>query len=140
MAKKRDEALLLALAAGATVEQAARHAGCSVRTVYRRQQDGDFRRAIKETRSRMFERALGRLCHASARAAGTLTRLLASSEVAYVRLGAAKSVLELGARLREGQELEERLAAVERRLEERGHDELRAPAAGGRAGTNGRGH
>ncbi len=64
----------------------------------------------------MFEQALGAVASAGVTAAQTLRDLLrASSE--SVRLGAARSVLELGSRLRESVELEERLSRLEQVLE-----------------------
>jgi len=56
-----DDELILALAAGATVREAAEQAGISERTAHRRLADADFRRAVDEARGRMFDAALGRL-------------------------------------------------------------------------------
>jgi hypothetical protein len=50
-----------------------------------------------------------------ARAAGTLAKLL-DAEKESVRLGAARALLELGVKLRESVELEQRLAALEQRM------------------------
>jgi hypothetical protein len=62
----------------------------------------------------MIGRALGKMADGMAEAAGTLRELL-TAESESVRLGAARSLLELGVKLRESVELEERLAALERR-------------------------
>jgi hypothetical protein len=114
--KNADAALLASLAGGATVRKAAARAGVSERTAYRRLREEAFRRRVAQARGDMVSRAVGKLADASARAVDTLRGLLsASSETA--RLGAARSILELGARLREAGELEERLRHLEERLE-----------------------
>lgn len=107
-----DNKLILALAAGATVRDAAEQAGVGERTVYRRLADTDFRRAVSEARGRLFDAALGKLAGIAAKAAGTLERLM-ESDKPNVALGAAKAALELGPRLRELTELEDRLARLE---------------------------
>jgi hypothetical protein len=58
--------------------------------------------------------AMGRLAAAATKATDTLERLMTSTKDT-VALGAARSVLELGQRLRESVELEQRIAALERR-------------------------
>ncbi|HWB13030.1 MAG TPA: hypothetical protein VG826_27640 [Pirellulales bacterium] len=132
-----DEELILALAAGATVREAAERAGVGERTVYRRLADADFRRAVSEARDRMFDAARGRLAGLAGRAAETLERLM-ESERPSETLGAAKAVLELGPRLRKWAEVDEGINHLEDDEEETderqafaGDDELvRALAAG----------
>ena len=112
MTPKADFSLILALASGATVEKAARTSGLSRATVYRRLEDPDFKRRLVATRSAMLSRAVGTLADASTEAATTLRALLgADSET--VRLGACRAILELGTRLRESEELAQRLSALE---------------------------
>jgi hypothetical protein len=123
--RKADDALLLALACGATVDQAARQCQLSPRTVYRRLEDGDFRRRLQGLRADMVQRTAGALTAAASEAVRTLLELLRAPAQAHVRLGAARSVLELGVKLREAAELEERLAALEERLAERDRDSPR---------------
>ncbi|HEV3341917.1 MAG TPA: hypothetical protein VG125_16235 [Pirellulales bacterium] len=132
-----EEELILALAAGASVREAAEQAGVGERTVYRRLADADFRRAVSEARGRMFDTAFGRLAGLASKAAETLERLMESEKPA-VALGAAKAVLEVGPRLRESTEVEERISRLEDQADETngnqtpaGEDELvRALAAG----------
>jgi hypothetical protein len=111
-----DEALLLALACGATADSAAQKAGVGARTVHRRLADPDFRRRLQELRGDMVQRTSGALTAASTEAVRTLLELLKPTQPPAVRLGAARAVLELGLKLREAAELEGRLAAVEERL------------------------
>ena len=55
--KKADEALALALACGATVEQAAQKAGVSARTAHRRLAAPAFQRRVREAKVEMVQRA-----------------------------------------------------------------------------------
>ncbi|HWB07951.1 MAG TPA: helix-turn-helix domain-containing protein [Pirellulales bacterium] len=107
-----DDELILALAAGATVREAAAQVGVSERTAYRRLADADFRRAVTEARERIFDAVRGRLAGLASKAAETLERLMESDKPAEA-LRAAKAVLELGPRLREATEREERVSRLE---------------------------
>lgn len=110
--KSSDETLILALASGASRASAAKAAGVSERTVFRRMQDADFRQRLDEARATMLSNAVARLTASATSAAVTLHNLLtADSET--VQLGAARSILELGSRLRESTELAARIAALE---------------------------
>lgn len=115
--KKADEVLSLALARGDTVAAASEAASIGERTAYRRLADPEFRRHVVELRAGMVERALGKLADAATEAVDTLRTLL-SSGTDSTRLGAARSILELGTKLRESVELEQRLAMLETRLDE----------------------
>ena len=111
---KADAALVAALAGGSTVEDAAATAGVGVATVYRRLQVPEFRAQIDDARAALIAAAVARLGAASTRAVTTLEGLLAADSEA-VRLGAARSILDLGAKLREHEDLAERVRALEER-------------------------
>jgi len=72
--------------------------------------------AAPEDQAEMVGRALGKMADGMADAADRLRQLLAA-ESESVRLGACRALLELGVKLRESVELEQRLADVEARLE-----------------------
>lgn len=112
--KNADGVFMTALAAGATVEQAALTAGIAVRTGFRRLADPGFRQRVAEARAAMMDRSLGMLANATCEAVASLQGLL-SAESETARLGAAKAVLELAAKFRETVELEQRLQALEAR-------------------------
>jgi len=114
--QKTDEALLTALVCGATVENAARQCGVTERTVYRRLRDPEFQRRLLEVRADMVQRTAGMLTAAAMEAVKTLLSLQKESIPAAVRLGAARAVLELGVKLREAMELEQRIVALEKQL------------------------
>lgn len=86
----------------------------SERTAHRRLEDAGFRQQVTEARARLVENALGQLADASTEATATLRALL-NADGEGVRLGAARSILEIGAKLRESVEYEQRLAALEQR-------------------------
>ena len=114
---KGDDTLLLAMAEGRTVREAASVAGVGERTATRRLADPAFRRRVAEARAEMVARALGKMADGMAEAADTLRQLLRAKGES-VRLGAARSILELGNKLRESAEIEARLQAVERQIVE----------------------
>ena len=114
--RSADDALLLALACGATVESAARSAGISQATAYRRLTEAAFRRRLQDLRADMVQRTAAALTAAASEAVRTLLALQKDDQPAPVRLGAAKAVLEIGTRLREAAELEARIAALEGQL------------------------
>ncbi len=110
--RNADEALALAVAAGQTLRDAAAAASVSERTAARRWADPDFRRRVNALRGDMVQRSLGHMADGMAEAAGVLRALL-SAESESVRLGAARSMLEYGVKLRETVDFNERLRALE---------------------------
>jgi hypothetical protein len=118
----RDAGLLAALAAGATVRQAAAQARVSERTAHRRLANPDFRRRVAEVRAQMMGRALGKMADSMAAAADTLRSLLAAKSDS-IRLGACWAVLELTPKLREFIDHEERLQALEKQVAGKGGTE-----------------
>jgi hypothetical protein len=113
--KKADEALLRGLACGATVDSAARAAGISARTAHRRLKEEAFQKKLQDVRAEMVQRTAGMLTGSGLEAGKTLVSLLDSTVPPTVRHGAARTILELGLKLRENAEMEERIAALEAR-------------------------
>jgi hypothetical protein len=111
----RDDLLLAAFLAGKSAEEAATAAGCSKRTAYRRLHDAGFRERLAVERRLVLDRTADRLSNYALAAADALHQLLASNNE-LVRLGAARSILDNAARVRELQTFEQRLAALEARL------------------------
>jgi hypothetical protein len=111
--RKAENALLLALACGATAEAAGRQCGLSQRTIFRRLADPAFKRQLQALRADMVQRTSGALTAAATEAVRTLLDLQKGPQPPAVRLGAAKAVLELGLKIRESAEFEERLIALE---------------------------
>jgi HEAT repeat protein len=108
----KETQLVLALAAGASVASAARKAGCSARTLFRRLEDDAFRRQVARARTQIVSRATSMLAQTSIRAVATLRKLL-NDENPSVKRMAARGVLDALARLSGQGEIEERVAALE---------------------------
>src|SRR5665213_2112767 len=104
--KKAEDALLLALACGASVEQAARQCRLSPRTVYRRLDEPDFRSRLQGLRADMVQRTAGAVTAAATEAVRTLLDLLTPPAPPAARLGGARSVREFGGKPRETAESE----------------------------------
>ena len=113
---KEDTLLLIALAAGDTVAEAADKAKVSERTAFRHQQKPEFQRQLSQLRGQMQAQAIGMLARISSDAAETLEALMGEDHPPTVRLGAARAILDLGGRLREQGEVEARLTAIEQQF------------------------
>jgi hypothetical protein len=111
--KKADDKLLMALACGASVEAAARECGLSTRTVYRRKLEPAFAQRLQQLRADMVSRTGGMLTAAGGESVKTLLELQKPSVPPATRLGAARATIELGMKVREANELEQRIAALE---------------------------
>jgi hypothetical protein len=112
--KNKEEALIQALAFGASVEGAARKAGVSERTVYRRLAKPAFQARLDQARLDMVLRTTGLLTGAGIGSVKTLVDLQQDAAApAGVRRGAARDILELAVRYRDSAETERRLGAIE---------------------------
>src|SRR5260370_20952764 len=112
--KGTDQALLQALGCGATVENAARKAGISERTAYRRLDNPVFVEQLNQLRAEMVQRTAGMLTGAGFGAVKTLVDLQQDAAVPpAVRRGAALDVLELALKYRETADFEQRVVALE---------------------------
>jgi hypothetical protein len=94
----RDGALQAALLQGLTTEAAAKAAGVSERTAYRRTSDPGFQRELAQARARALSRALSVLVDGTAGAAAQLRWLATHAEQESIQLAACRSVLELALR------------------------------------------
>ena len=121
---REDTLLLIALASGDTVAEAAEKAKMSERTAFRRLQDTDFQRQLSQLRGQMQARAMGALARIASDAVDTLEVLIGEDSPPTVRLGASRAILDLGARLREATEIEERVVALEAAVSERRSEKI----------------
>ncbi|MFO0846618.1 MAG: hypothetical protein U0797_30335 [Gemmataceae bacterium] len=113
-----DAQLAAALARGERVEDAARLAGVSARTAFRRLKgDPGFRAMVAEARSQMVRRVAGRLADAGERAVGTLVGLLDGEDL-RVGLGAPARSSNTCSRRRSWSSCEERVRDLERAIRE----------------------
>ena len=109
-----DHLLVAALAAGSTIRDAATAAGVGERTVRRRLKDPSFRAQVDAARHTAIDLAVARLSDSAGFAATALRQLAESAQAETVRLGACRTILELGLKWREHGDLTERIAALER--------------------------
>jgi hypothetical protein len=117
-----DDMLIVALACGATVENAAQSAQVSARTAHRRLEDPAFKERVRIYKAEMVQRIAGMLTAGSLEAIKKLLGLLQDPKTpASVLVGAVRTLLEFGIRVRESAELEQRLVAVEQLLKEKAH-------------------
>src|SRR5262245_11191077 len=117
---------------------AAAAVGISLRTCRRRMAEPGFAARVRQARQQLLSAGLGRLSRLTARAATTLGKLLAADQPAAVRRAAAASILAEAARFHEATDLADRMAEVERRLDEQsGEKHGHTGAAGAGGGQNG---
>jgi hypothetical protein len=115
--QEATKVLLQALACGATVENAARKAGITERTAYRRLADPEFAKQVQQQRADMVQRTLGMLTGAAISSVKTLLDLQQDAAVpAAVKRRAAHDVLELARKYRESETWEGRILNLERAL------------------------
>jgi hypothetical protein len=115
--RQAAEAAALALAAGKTYAAAAEKAGIGERTLYRWAKRPAFKRQVAELRGRLISTAVGKLSKSMTAAAKVMTGLLKSDDE-NVRHKAARSVLELTTKLRDSEELDQRISELERHAAE----------------------
>jgi biotin carboxyl carrier protein len=104
--------LILALASGESVKDAARLANVSERTVYRRLRNESFAQRVNQARTSMLQQAVGRLARAVPKASEVLDKLLDSASE-RVRLQAAKAVMDCSVKLGDAVSYEQRLGSLE---------------------------
>ena len=112
--RKKEEAIA-ALLTQRNLEEAARVTGIGTQTLIRWMKLPEFNTAYRDARRAAFGQAVARLQQASSAAATTLLKLMLDPGTpASCRLRAADSILNHGAKAIEIEDLEARLAKVER--------------------------
>jgi hypothetical protein len=115
--RKQEEAVA-ALLSQRNVEEAARAVSISVRTLLRWMKLPEFQTAYREARRAAFGQAVARLQHASSAAVSTLLKIMVDpNSPASTRVRAADSVLDHSAKSIEIEDVEARVAALERATE-----------------------
>jgi hypothetical protein len=113
---KRADRLAARVAVGETIRAAARAMKIGERTAYRWAGELGFKARVAELRSAMVSSAAGRLADGMGVAAGKLRALIGKAKDDRVKLAAAKAVIELGMKVAELAELQDRVAAIENQL------------------------
>ncbi len=112
-----DDALVVALAAGRTYDDAATAAGCSARTVDRRMLDPGFRRRVQALRAATFTRTAALLVDAAAEAVSALRTLVSTADSDAARVSAARALVTLAPVWHDAVEIEARLAELAERVD-----------------------
>lgn len=109
------EQAILALLSEKTIAKAAAKCGVNVRTLARwLENDEDFKIAYSEARRATFEAGMSRVQALAARAIDTLEDLLDQEQYPNVRLGAARTVVELGVHQQDAATIMKKLDELER--------------------------
>ena len=108
-----DDRLLILLASGSTVRDAAQQCDIGETTVWRRMRDATFIGELNRLRGELWNSAMGKLTAASGKAVDRLVTLVDDADSDAVRLSACKSILELGTKLRDSIEFAQRLELLE---------------------------
>lgn len=117
---RKQQQAIAALLSEPTIEAAAVAAGIASRTLKRWLADDVFQHEYKAARRRLIESATGRLRNAMARAVAVLESVAEDKDAASAaRVTAASRIIELGLRAHELEDLEERMAKLEKELEKR---------------------
>jgi hypothetical protein len=103
------------LASATTWKAGCKAAGVGTSTVRRWMDEPTFAHVLREAEAALYLEGLRRVQRAAGSAADTLRKLL-GSKVEAIRLRAAEMLLSLGMKTRDALELEERLAAIERKF------------------------
>ena len=118
---RKKEAAILALLSSRNVEEAARTAGVTARTLYRWQKEPEFDAAYREARRAAVSQANARLQQAAGAAATTILKLMVDSTVpATVRIRACECVLNHATKTIEIEDIEVRVAALEEAAQKTG--------------------
>ncbi len=113
-----QEAAILALLTEPTIEAAARKTGVARTTLLRWLQLPDFQASYREARREVMDRAIGILQAATGEAVSALRSALKAPGAE--RVSAARTIWDFSFRSRELLDLEERLVALEQRIDSHG--------------------
>jgi hypothetical protein len=109
------EQAITALLSHRSVDEAARAVGISPNTLLRWMKEPEFEAALQEARRMAFSQAIGRLQDAGGAAVTTVLKIMLDPKTpAGTRLRAAEVVLEQGTKATDMEELEDRVAKLER--------------------------
>jgi hypothetical protein len=114
----KQEAAVLALLSTRNVEEAARVAGVTPRTLYRWQKELGFQAALRDAKLAAFSQTTGRLHQMSSAAVSTLGKVMVDPATPpATKVRAADSILNHTIKAIETENLEARLSELERATE-----------------------
>src|SRR5437016_3063067 len=114
----KQEQAILTLLTQPNIEQAARTADVSIRTLHRWLKDSAFDAAYRETRRVAFRQSVARLQHGSSAAVSTLVKvMLDPATPPSTKVSAADRILNHAAKAIELEDIDARMSEVERSTE-----------------------
>ncbi|NPV90532.1 MAG: transposase family protein [Firmicutes bacterium] len=117
---RKMEAAIAALLVAPTIADAAAVVGVHEQSLWRWLQREDFQERYREAKRQAVNQAVALLQQACSEAVETLRRIMADDEAtASARVAAARTVLEMGLKAVEVEELEARITAIERQVLEK---------------------
>jgi hypothetical protein len=131
-----DDLLVVALASGKTLKDAAQTAGVSLTTAKNRNRDAGFKRRVRAARGALLQEATGKLVSGLGAAVLVLQQLLVDDDPG-IRLKAADKLLSHSFRAAELVDLEQRVQELERAAggeeadDDDGDDEFEGDDTGG---------
>jgi len=115
---RKQEQAIAALLTRRTIEEAAEAVGVSASTLRRWLKNPKFAASYREARRQVVDHALARLQRATGLAISVLMQVMLDQEApASPRVAAARAVLDYALRIKEIEELEERVSRLEEVLE-----------------------
>ena len=115
---RKQELTIIALLQNPTLTGAAKQVGIGEATLWRWLQQPDFEEAYRRARQTAVDQAISQLQQATGEAVDTLRQVQTDTEAPpSSRVAAAKTVLEMAFKLREAEEMESRLTALEEKLQ-----------------------
>ena len=118
----KQEQGMLALLRGATIEDAAKAVGVSTVTLWRWNRQPDFQARLRQARRELVQGALGEFQHLTVAAVQALERNLTSGDPS-VEVRAALGVLDRAIKATDVLDHEERVARLERQVEQLDEDQ-----------------
>ncbi len=115
---RKQEQAIAALLQWPTITAAANSLGIGEATLWRWLQDPEFEAQYRRARQAALDQAIAQIQQAASEAVETLRTVQTDTEApASSRVTAAKTVLEMSFKLREAEEMETRITALEEKLQ-----------------------
>ncbi len=120
--KKGQDTFAISLASGNTIKVAAKAAGITERTAYRRAESPELQEEVNQLRDKMRSQAIGIAAVGMAEATVVL-RMLMQKGKDSIKLGAARALLQVGDRMWNSEQLSLKLKELDRILNDGGKGE-----------------
>lgn len=118
---RNQEKAISALLGNASIPEAAKDVGVGERTLWRWLKLDSFKEAYREARSQVVRHGVARVQEGMTLAVNTLKEVMSNSEApASARVSAAKTIIEMGIKAVEIEDLQARVEGIEKLIKEKG--------------------